>query len=53
MPTNNQILFEMFSAHVEIRNTYHTCGYGRILIIVSLENKIALTHLWRIMHIHK
>ena len=30
-PTNNQILFETFSARVEIRNTYRTCGNGRIL----------------------
>ena len=34
------MLFETFSAHVEIRNTYRTCGYWRVLITVSQENKL-------------
>ena len=28
------MLFEIFSACVKIQNTYRTCGYGRMLIIV-------------------
>ena len=34
------ILFETLSVRAEIRNTYRTCGYGSILIIVSQEKKM-------------
>ena len=53
------LLWEIFSPkstnchHLGLIFNLRTYGYGRILIIVSYENKIAWSHLLRITHIHK